>query len=104
MDPQGAVATAFGYAPDLLSPTLYEVFFGRAKTEEATKAPEHVPNIHMFPSNLSMAKGEVRLISEMGREYFLQKALRSVVNKLLRPPTSIHTQSFTSYVAGRIAG
>lgn len=103
MDPQGAVATAFGYAPDLLSPTLYEVFFGGAKTEEAIKTPEHVPNIHILPSNLSMAEGEVRLISEMGREYFLQKALRRVVDKydyiLIDCPPSLSVLSTNALVA-----
>lgn len=104
MDPQGAVATAFAYAPDLLSPTLYEVFFGGAKTEETIIAPERVPNIHILPSNLSMAEGEVRLISEMECDYFLQKALHSVLNKLLCSPASVHPHGFTSYVAGRITG
>lgn len=103
MDPQGAVSTAFGYAPDLLSPKLYEVFFGSAKVEEAIHMPQQVPSIDILPPNLSMAEGEVSLISEMGREYFLKRALKDVENKynyvLVDCPPSLSVLSTNALVA-----
>jgi len=103
MDPQGAVATAFGYLPDLLKPTIYEVFFRGVTTKEAIWAPQQIPNIHILPSNLSMAEGEVRLISEMGREYFLKKALCDIIGDydyvLIDCPPSLSVLSTNALVA-----
>ncbi len=73
MDHQGAVTTAFGYIPDLLGSTIYEVCFRGVKTKEVILVPEQVSHIHILPANLSMTEVKLWLISEMGSAYFLKK-------------------------------
>lgn len=77
-DPQGAVATFFGFKPDLLEKTIYEVFFENLPVEDALLNYEKIPNLFILPSNILLATGEVKLLSEIGRETFLKRTLEKV--------------------------
>ena len=59
LDPQGHCAEAFALEDSLLSPTIYEVLFGRAQATEAMRAlREHTA---LLPANRELAIGEVEL-------------------------------------------
>ena len=60
LDPQGhCCAEAFALEDSLLSPTIYEEFFGRAQATEAMRAlREHSA---LLPANRELAIGEVEL-------------------------------------------
>ncbi len=103
LDPQGAQSTAFGYKPDELETTIYDVFFNSVKVESAIIYMKDVQNIHLLPSNLQLAEGEFRMISEIGRESFLKRALDPIKNKydyiLIDSPPSLSMLSTNALVA-----
>lgn len=72
-DPQGHCALGFALNADLLSPTVYDVLFGRAEASEAVRAlREHTS---LLPANRELAMGEVDLRNAYRREEKLAQAL-----------------------------
>jgi chromosome partitioning protein len=76
-DPQGHCAQAFALDANLLSPTIYDVLFGRAEASEAVRGlREHAS---LLPSNRELAMGEVELRNVYRREEKLKAALVGLV-------------------------
>ncbi len=73
LDPQGHCAQAFALDASVLSPTVYDVLFGRARAEDAIRALRE--NTSLLPSNRELAIGEVELRDTFRREDRLQQAL-----------------------------
>jgi chromosome partitioning protein len=72
-DPQGHCAQAFALDANMLSPTVFDVLFGRATTDEAIRTlREHTS---LLPSNRELAMGEVDLRNAYKREEKLKSAL-----------------------------
>jgi chromosome partitioning protein len=72
-DPQGHCAQGFALDANLLSPTIYDVLFGRAAPSEAIRAlREHAS---LLPANRELAMGEVELRNVYRREEKLKQSL-----------------------------
>lgn len=103
MDAQAALSTAFGFNPDELEKTIYDVFFNSASVESVLLHREDINNVYLLPSNLQLADGEVKLIGEMGREYFLKRALESIKNNydyiIIDCPPSLSILTMNALVA-----
>ena len=61
-DPQGHCAQAFALDANLLSPTVYDVLFGRVEALEAIRALRE--RASLLPANRELAMGEVELRSK----------------------------------------
>jgi len=76
MDPQASLTMSCGFR-DQISPSMVEVMGG---SEPGDKGISEViktvsKNLDLAPSNLDLAGVELGIINQMGREYFLQRAL-----------------------------
>jgi chromosome partitioning protein len=72
-DPQGHCAQGFALDASLLSPTIYDVLFGRSPTMDAVRAlREHTS---LLPANRELAMGEVELRNIYRREEKLKITL-----------------------------
>jgi len=75
-DPQGHCAQGFALDASLLSPTVYDVLFSRARTEDAIRAlREHTS---LLPANRELAMGEVELRNVYRREEKLNLTLEGL--------------------------
>jgi chromosome partitioning protein len=75
-DPQGHCAQAFALDANLLSPTVYDVLFGRAEPADAIRALRE--RASLMPSNRELAMGEVELRNTYRREEKLRAALEGL--------------------------
>jgi chromosome partitioning protein len=76
LDPQGHCAQAFALDASLLTPTVYDVLFGRAQATEAIRQLRD--KTALLPSNRELAIGEVELRDTFRREERLQVALANL--------------------------
>jgi chromosome partitioning protein len=73
LDPQACLTYSLGIDPESLDRTLHDVILRRFEAEEVlVKAGD----LHLLPSNIDLAGGEVHLLGRTGREYVLRQALQ----------------------------
>lgn len=76
-DPQGNSTSGVGVDKRRCEKTVYDVLIGGAEIKDAiVKTPYE--NLSICPSNISLSGAEIELVSEMGRETKLKKAIESV--------------------------
>lgn len=73
LDPQGHCAQAFALDASLLTPTVYDVLFGRAEAAAAIRALREQTSL--LPANRELAIGEIELRDAFRREERLAQAL-----------------------------
>ena len=77
-DPQGALGAGVGVHPHTLEHTIYDVMItGEATAAEVIK-PTGVDGMDILPANIDLSGAELLLVSEVGREQALNRALRAV--------------------------
>ena len=76
-DPQGHCAQGFALDANLLSPTVYDVLFGRAQLADALRALRD--HTSLLPANRELAMGEVELRNVYRREEKLKLVLDEAV-------------------------
>ena len=74
-DPQGALSVALGINPNELEGTVYDLLSDPAADVQALIRRTEEPNLDLLPSNIDLAAAEVRLVTEVGREHALTRAL-----------------------------
>ncbi|HEX3790232.1 MAG TPA: AAA family ATPase [Pseudonocardiaceae bacterium] len=81
-DPQGALSVGLGVHPHQLDQTIYNVII-----EHADDIPvkdivmrTKVENVDLLPSNIDLSAAEIQLVSEVGREHALVRALRPLAD------------------------
>ncbi|MCW2667481.1 MAG: partitioning or sporulation protein [Frankiales bacterium] len=79
LDPQGALAVGLGVNPLQLDRTVYNLLMERDVAVEDVLLETAVPGMDLLPSNIDLSAAEVQLISEVGREQTLQRALAPVL-------------------------
>ncbi|MDH5381006.1 MAG: ParA family protein [Cyclobacteriaceae bacterium] len=72
-DPQGNLSYCFGVDPD--GDTIANVLKGDISLKDAIVVSE---SVHIVPANISLADLEISLVAEIGREFYLKKALDTV--------------------------
>ncbi|RTZ93337.1 MAG: chromosome partitioning protein ParA [Deltaproteobacteria bacterium] len=79
MDPQGNATSGCGLEKEALTASVYEVILGNHKTEAAIHSLKF-EGLDILPANGNLIGAEVELVHEIGREYFLKRNLKSVLN------------------------
>ncbi len=75
LDPQACLTYAAGHDPEHISPTLHDIFAGRAT---ATDALIGAGACTLLPSSIDLAGSEIALATRVGREHALARALAPV--------------------------
>jgi chromosome partitioning protein len=77
-DPQGALGAGVGIHPHTLEHTIYDVMMTGEATARDVIRPTAVPGMDLLPANIDLSGAELLLVSEVGREQALMRALRPV--------------------------
>jgi chromosome partitioning protein len=78
-DPQGALSVGLGIQPHEIDSTVYNLLMERGVTAKDVIFPTEIENLDLLPSNIDLSGAEVQLVSEVGREFVLGRALKSAV-------------------------
>ena len=80
LDPQGNASTGLGINSRELDSTIYDVLLRDEKLENCIE-PTFIKNLIVAPSNLDLAGADIELVSEMGREQRLKKAIEAIIDQ-----------------------
>ena len=75
-DPQGALSVGLGVAAQHLDRTIYNLIMEQGVPLDEVVQPTSVPGMDLLPSNIDLSAAEVQLVTEVGREQALGRALR----------------------------
>ncbi|MFP5072817.1 ParA family protein [Pseudonocardia nantongensis] len=75
-DPQGALSVGLGVQPHQLESTIYNLLMDRDVDPHDVLHDTGVENMDMLPSNIDLSAAEVQLVTEVGREQALGRALK----------------------------
>src|SRR5919199_3715030 len=78
-DPQGALSVGLGLAAQHLPHTVYNLIMGQHVTVDEVVQLTSVPGMELLPSNIDLSAAEVQLVTEVGREQALGRALRPLL-------------------------
>jgi chromosome partitioning protein len=78
-DPQGALSVGLGVQPHQLDSTIYNLLMERGVEAEEVILETNVPGMDLLPSNIDLSAAEVQLVTEVGREQALGRALKRVL-------------------------
>ncbi len=78
-DPQGALSVGLGLASHHLDRTIYNLIMDQGISVDDVILPTSVPGMDLLPSNIDLSAAEVQLVTEVGREQALGRALRPLV-------------------------
>lgn len=74
IDPQGNATSGLGLEKESLTPTSYDVLFGRATLDQSVH-PTDREGLYILPANAQLASAEVELVDQPHREFSLKNAL-----------------------------
>ncbi len=80
-DPQGALAISFGLNPNEMDLTIYNLLTDSDCHVGDVIRSTAVENLDLLPSNIDLAAAELQLVSEVGREYALKRALDPILDE-----------------------
>ena len=80
-DPQGALSVGLGVQPHQLEMTIYNLLMEREADPEEAILPTSVEGMDLLPSNIDLSAAEVQLVSEVGREHTLGRAIKRVLDR-----------------------
>jgi chromosome partitioning protein len=78
-DPQGALSVALGMNPNDIELSVYNVLTDPSCHVGDVIVSTDVENLDLLPSNIDLSAAELQLVSEVGREYALGRALEPVI-------------------------
>ena len=80
-DPQGALSVGLGVQPHQLDQTIYNLIVERKTTIDEVIMPTTVDGMDLLPSNIDLSAAEVQLVTEVGREQALGRAIKPVLDR-----------------------
>ena len=80
-DPQGAVSVSLGINPNELDLTIYNLLTQLDCHVGDVIISTDIENLDLLPSNIDLSAAEVQLVSEVGREHALGRALAPVMDE-----------------------
>ncbi|MBA2324602.1 MAG: ParA family protein [Pseudonocardiales bacterium] len=75
-DPQGALSVGLGIQPHQLAHTIHDLLIGCGTKIDEVILPTKVAGMDLLPSNIDLSAAEVQLVTEVGREQALGRAIR----------------------------
>jgi chromosome partitioning protein len=78
-DPQGALSVGLGMAAHHLDWTIYNLIMEQGIPVDKAVQPTSVPGMDLLPSNIDLSAAEIQLVTEVGREQALGRALRPLL-------------------------
>ena len=79
-DPQGALSVALGMNPNEMGLSIYNLLTESDCHVGDVIVSTRVSGLDLIPSNIDLSAAEVRLVSEVGREYALQRVLEPIID------------------------
>lgn len=80
-DPQGALSVGLGVQAHELDTTIYNLLMERGVEIDDVIRPTAVEGMDLLPSNIDLSAAEVQLVTEVGREQALGRALKPVLDR-----------------------
>ena len=80
-DPQGALSVGLGINPLQLDLTVYNLLMERNVTAEDVLLETGVEGLDLLPSNIDLSAAEVQLVTEVGREQALGRAIKPALDR-----------------------
>ncbi len=77
-DPQGALGAGVGVHPHTLEHTIYDAMMTDEVNAREVIRSTSVPGMDVLPANIDLSGAELLLVSEVGREQALARALRPI--------------------------
>ncbi|MBN1587369.1 MAG: ParA family protein [Candidatus Omnitrophica bacterium] len=74
VDPQGNSTSGLGFDKSTLEQTSYDILV-RGVHPTSVRLNTEIPSLDLIPSNLNLTGAEIELVSEVGREFKLKRAL-----------------------------
>ncbi|MGI5131480.1 ParA family protein [Pseudonocardia sp. CA-107938] len=78
-DPQGALSVGLGVAAHELETTIYNVLMERGADIREIIRQTNVEGMDLLPSNIDLSAAEVQLVTEVGREQALGRAIKPIL-------------------------
>ena len=79
-DPQGSLTVGLGFNAHDLEQSIYHVLMDRELTLKDIVLETSVPGLDLVPANIDLSAAEMRLVTEVGREQVLARALHPVLH------------------------
>ena len=79
-DPQGALSVGLGVQPHQLERTIHNLLIGSGTKLDEVIIPTRVPRMDLLPSNIDLSAAEVQLVTEVGREHALARAVKPALD------------------------
>ena len=80
LDPQGHSTVAFGYEPDEIEKTIYDTLAKSQISISEVILETKFERLELAPSNVLLSGAEIELASEVGREFVLTEALKTIMD------------------------
>jgi chromosome partitioning protein len=80
-DPQGALSVGLGVPAHELETTIYNLLIERGAEIDEVIRPTSVAGMDLLPSNIDLSAAEVQLVTEVGREQALGRAIKPVLDR-----------------------
>jgi chromosome partitioning protein len=80
-DPQGALSIGLGVQAHELESTIYNLLMERGVEIDDVIRPTNVENLDLLPSNIDLSAAEVQLVTEVGREQALGRAIKRALDR-----------------------
>ena len=81
LDPQGALSAGLGVAHHELEQTVHNLLVPPYADIDEVLQSTRVENLDLLPSNIDLSAAEIQLVTEVGREQALGRALHSIADR-----------------------
>lgn len=81
LDPQGALSAGLGIQSYELDTTIYNLLVDTSVSIDEVIVHTHTENLDVIPANIDLSAAEIQLVSEVGREQALYRAIYPVMDR-----------------------
>ena len=81
LDPQGALSAGLGIQSYELDTTIYNLLVDTSVSVDEVIVHTHTENLDVIPANIDLSAAEIQLVSEVGREQALYRAIYPVMDR-----------------------